>query len=140
MSLKEWLESHECYGLREVRVTIGRSTFEGVFYRQMMPGGWVNMRGDVVEPYEVEAFMLLGELPASYTRRKKTVYRLPGDERDWYVAGWVTTEVATDPRYADMHYDGRASFQLRPWAPKDGEAIDRHDRYERVEVRVLQEA
>lgn len=133
MTLREWLESFDCFDVTPVEVTIGRTMFEGCRYRQEMqpvPGA----RNQ--EPYVVEAIMLLGELPASYVRRKATAYRLPGDKRDWYVAAWTTETVARDPRYAQYHYGGQPSFQLRPWAHED--AIDKLERYayERVPVKL----
>jgi hypothetical protein len=137
MSLKEWLADY-CYGLREARITIGRTTYDAVFYRQMVdPKGMTNTRGDVIEPYEVEAVMLVGELPASYKRTSKTVFRFPGDERDWYVASWTTVETASDPKFAEFHYDKKATFQLRPWGVDSPIDVPYERPYDRVEAKVL---
>lgn len=126
MSLKEWLAQYNCVDLQEARIVIGRTSYEAVFYKQ--------------EP-EVEAVMLLGALPASYRRSRRTAYRFPGDERDWYVVSWTSREVATNPEFARYHYEGRESFQMRPWkVGEDGVQIDEYESYSRVKALVFQAA
>lgn len=149
-TLKEWLAEvgNEVYGLAEATVTIGRSTYEAVFYRQMVDRkGALNTRGEVIEPYEVEAVVLVGEPPSAYRRSSKTVFVLEGnvpgydfgaDGDYWYVVTWTRVEVANDPRFAAYHFDGKPTVQLRPWVRADlGEIDVPYERaYDRVKAQV----
>lgn len=97
MTLKEWLESHDCQDVKPIRVTIGSRTYEGASYS----------KGHVEA-----ALYLLGTLRNDY--KSNVVLTVEGDERDWYFASWVRTEIARDPRYAKFHYEGKAAFQIMP--------------------------
>jgi hypothetical protein len=138
VSLMEWFESHHGITHAEsVRVTIGRTTYDGVLYKQTMetPRN-THAYVDGEREYQREAIYLLGDLPAAYRRRKSTCFTITGDEREWYIGSWNTREVANDPEYAKFHYEGNAGFQLMPWTADS--KIDDHARtpYQRVAITV----
>jgi hypothetical protein len=133
MTLQEWLESHGCYDVSPVVLTIGRTTYEGCRYRKRIEA-LQNAR--TREPYVREAIYVLGGLPAAYRRSTKVAFRFTGDDRDWYVGGYVTEAVATSPDTERFHYEGYAAFQLFPWDASDGLQIDSFEEhpYRRIEV------
>lgn len=73
-------------------------------------------------------FYLLGAFPWSYERNRRTVFRLPSDERDWFVATY-SVENNTPPGYPFGEF-----FILAPWTA--GEPIDAHERTPRPRVRL----
>ena len=101
---------------RPVKVTIGRETFEGAFYRETLAHNG--------EPYTTEKLYLVGTFPASYRRRRKTSYCFPGDEREWYVACYSPEVIK--PEFAAFHPFGK-TFILAPWDVPSGEAIDKYE-------------
>lgn len=91
----------------DVRVKIDRSIYNAAEYKD---------NGQ-------DVLLVVGGLPSSKRRRNKTVYRFPGDTRDWYVACYATPK-CLQLEYAAFHPMG-ITFQLRPWDHK--ESIDHFD-------------
>ena len=116
-TLEQHLAQAGCIDIKPVRVRIGRQRYEGAFYRQIQaiaPGCRAYEEGQ--RSHVVEALYLVGPLPAAYRRSQRVAFRLPGDGRDWYVAGWYPADLPNE-----YHPLGRM-LTLRPWL--DGEPID----------------
>lgn len=105
-------------GARDVRpceVRIGRTVYEG--FRYTVPPEWEGSRVG-----EHRFYLLSDAIPASHGR---AVYRIEGDNADWYFGGYVTPESARDERYASFHPLG-AHFLLMRWDHEHlGERVDR---------------
>jgi hypothetical protein len=137
VELTEWLESHDCQDVKAVLVTIQGRTYHGASYTQAVDapkGSPAAMRGD--PPDTREALYVLGALPKCYVSRSKTVFVIPGDSREWYVAGYVR-QYDLLSEYAAYHPFG-AHFRLMPWVAPDGRKIDCGDEhpYTRVPITV----
>jgi len=137
MNLVEHLTGAGCTDIRPVAVAIGRTRYQGAFYRQIVavaPGCRAYDEGQ--RSHVVEALYLVGPLPAAYRRTRRTVFRLPGDGRDWYVAGYYPVDQPNE-----YHPLGRM-LQLRPWTDPSGRAIDAWSErpYPRVEAGVTPQA
>jgi hypothetical protein len=141
ITLAAWLESHRCYALQPVTVTIGQETYAGCSYRQDCnpPEGARSQ-----EPYTVEAIYLLGTLPSSYRRSSNVAYTRQDDTREWYIAGCWQGEPSpkgwawlTEERIREIHPFG-FYFLLHPWEVPDGSDIDRYETkpYRRVAITV----
>lgn len=142
MTLQEWLETTcGCREVIPVRVTIGRTVYEGCRYKQdrkASPGSRAARegRGDYVQ----EAIYLLGGLPASYRRSRRLAFVIDGDEREWFVASWVTAKTAGTGAFAKFHFEGNPAFQIMPWSA-DSQIDQYEDRpYERKQIEVLEAA
>lgn len=138
MNLCEWLKSLDCFDVSPVRVTIGKSTYEGAEYRQkrLHKGKPYSDSEDwiPIETYEVHALYLLGELPASYRRSSKTCYVRNGDGRDWFVAGYYDKADVNPLQPFGRH------FLLQPWTadlPIDQEEGKPRERM-RIDVQSLE--
>ena len=93
----EWLESLEdVTEVEPVTLTIGTQTWEGAVY---------TLRGQ-------RSYYLAGDLPKSYAGQR-TCYRLPGDDRDWYVACYMEADRLT-PEFKQHHSFG-ANWMMRCW-------------------------
>lgn len=94
-------------------VTIGRSTYIGAYYTDKQTGD--------------RCLYLLGERPPSSHRR--TVYRFPNDEGDWYLAGYID-QPRINSENRQYHPFG-PWFQIRRWPhEKLGHRIDHTERYD----------
>ncbi len=88
-TVSDWLNAHDRTSAGPVRVTIGRTTYVGAFYaqtRDISPGCRAYADGE--RTYRQSGYYLLGALPASYRRKRATVYADPADDRPCYVVGW----------------------------------------------------
>ncbi len=99
----QWLEGiSDVSEVRPVTLTIGRQVYHGARYIQR----------------DSEGFYLVGTLPASYLRRKHTVYRFADDPRDWYIGcywdGRPGQFPLTKAQLKKYHPFG-VSFNLFPW-------------------------
>ena len=118
-NLFDHLTEAKCYDVREVTVRIGRTTYQGAFYKQdrkVSPGCRAYDEGQ--RDYTIEGLEVIGELPASWVRSSRTVYRMAGDDRDWYVAGYYNRD---EPN--EWHPFGKM-FALQPWSVPGGTRID----------------
>jgi hypothetical protein len=136
--LQEWLEGCGCVCV-PVEVTIGRTTYEGVRYKQtrkVLEGCRAYTEGE--REYVQEALYLLGDLPATYRRSRRIAFLIDGEEHEWYLASWVTDATAKSERYGMFHFEGHAAFQIMPWSV--GGKIDEHEErpYRRVAIRVAE--
>lgn len=94
------------------------------------------------EEYTSQWVSLLGKLPASYKPKvrmgdhweQKIVYRFPGDDHDWYVAGYCQD---IKPQYAEFHQFG-PHWELSSWDSEP--AIDHYDADKRDRLAVTLEA
>jgi hypothetical protein len=107
-----------CSGVKPVKVSLGRATYEGAQYVDSNFG-------------TTPRLYLIGDLPKSYLRRRKTCYTFEGDSRDWYIAGYMTADRMTE-KFAPYHPCG-ANVLLCAWDSPQG-SIDSHEekRYTRV--------
>jgi hypothetical protein len=142
MTLRDWLiEKCGCYDVVEVEIEIKGRTWRGCRYKQdrNTPTGSRGMR-EGTGSYVREAIYLLGPLPPAFVRSRRTVFTIEGEPDEWYVISWVRADVATDPKFADMHFEGNEAFQIGPWR-FEGEKIDERERtpYQRVKA-TLREA
>lgn len=131
VTLEQHLGQAGCIDIKPVAVAIGRTRYEGAFYRQIQviaPGCPAYARGE--RSHVVEALYLVGPLPAAYRRSRCVAFRLPGDSRDWYVAGYYPSDLPNE------HHPLGRMLTLRPWL--DGEPIDawRPRPYRRVDATV----
>jgi hypothetical protein len=126
MELQRWLEQHGCQDVVPVEVTIKGTTYLGCRYQQARrhtPGTRAFREG--LRTYTQEAIYLLGKLPAVYVRSSRVVFVVEGDDREWFVASWVTQEVARSGEYAHAHFNGEATFQMMP-SVHEG-SLDEHE-------------
>jgi len=73
MNVVEWLEGFDTTSnVAPVTLTIGKATWQGAVYTE---AGRVS-------------YYLIGDRPASH-RRARVCYRLPDDERDWFIACYI---------------------------------------------------
>ena len=83
----------------KVKVIIGRTAYKGIRY-------WEGLRVEY-------RYILLGNLPASHGR---AYYRIPGDNRDWFIgAYWQEAENTENWRKYAPYNPGGKSFMLCPW-------------------------
>jgi hypothetical protein len=126
--LATWLSTRPSVTHAEpTTVTIGRTTYQGASYTTGR-GEWL---------------YLIGDIPASFKASRKVCFRIPGDDRDWYVAGWWQggdnvftgeTEEELRERYHPFGY----YVLLNAWDEDAlGETIDRHETtpYRRMNIR-----
>lgn len=146
--LTEWLvERCGCHDTYPVKVKIGRETFEGAHYaqtlpRESLPLSLVDTREPSHERYVRHALYLMGELPASYRRSRKTIYEFDltdaapfrGIGPEWYVASWATKDIATSEQYGRYHYGNGPHFLL---FPHNVPGFDDAEPYKRVEAKLL---
>lgn len=78
---------------------------------------------------------MIGDLPPAWRERKKTVFNIGRDLRDWYVAAHMSEPIAA--QYAEFHPMG-ANFILIPWEVPGGESIDKYEAkpYTRVKAQI----
>lgn len=76
----------------------------------------------------VQRLYLLGDLPACYRRSSRVVFRIPHDERDWFVATYSDAA----PSHPNRPPFG-PFFILHPWTAP--EPIDRYERTPRKRVK-----
>ncbi len=127
-SVAEWLHGLEgVFDAVPLSVQIGKAIYPAARYQQRLTApenseAW--RRGG--REYVREMIYCVGARPAAYVKSGNTCFRFIGDDRDWYIAGYVLKDVASDPRYAEFHPFGEA-FQLAPWSVPDGTAIDHYE-------------
>lgn len=97
-------------------VTIGRTTYHG--FRYEAPPGWGG------EPGEQRFYLLSNTPPPS---SKRCVYRIEGDEGDWFLGGWATPETTNNPRFREFHPFGPYFLLMRWPHERRGDRIDDHD-------------
>lgn len=125
MSLLEWLTSlPRVHKAEPVRVAIGSQTYEGVKYVEYLyyeKGMDIVRRGERKdgEQYTREVVYLLGDLPREYKRTTRIAFRLPEDQRDWYLACYH------DGRDAPNKPPFTPNFMLMPWDVD--QAIDHYE-------------
>ena len=114
MDMKAWLEGLGHTHVKAVTLRIGAETFSGCAYSNNHLDGH-------------EAMVLLGPLPTSYRRSHRTVYRMPGDTRDWFVACYSGSADITE------YQPWGRQFVLHPWTCDD--PIDRYEEkpYRRID-------
>ncbi len=111
-------------------ITIRRASYPAVLYtqdRDPLPGA----RNQ--NPYTMTAIYVLGDLPPAYNRRKSTAFRLPNDDKDWYIASYSTQEaLEKHPEY----YPFGSHFLLCPWEAEFPK-IDTYEKhtYQRVDIK-----
>ena len=121
-TLAEWLNTLETVQPRftvTTTVNLGKETFQGCSYR--------DTNGDT-------RLYLLGKLPKSYMRRRKTCYSVLAV--DWYVAGYTQGDIK--PEFQAYHPFGE-HFLLAMWDPK-GPAIDAHEVHKYTRLPLVAEA
>ncbi len=109
-----WLRSlKNTSRVRACRLTIGKQTWEGAAYH------------DDNFPDKDISFYFVGELPSAKRRRPKSAcFRLPDDERDWYVAAyWQEYK----EEFARFHKFG-INWMLSCWNLP--ERIDQYERWQ----------
>lgn len=116
----EWPGATE---IRACEVRIGRTTYEG--FRYTVPEGFGSTDGTPQPSWGEHRFYLLADrLPASSNR---AVYRMAGDDADWYFGGYVTRETAESEEFGQYHPLG-AHFLLMRWNHhRLGGRIDAYD-------------
>lgn len=99
----DWLRSEGIdSGASRIAVKIGRETYHGASYFESWKAQGLN--GPIL--------YLLGNVPPAYKRSRRICWRFPGEQQDWYLAGFADAAAAmTMPRF---HPFG-AWFQLRAW-------------------------
>lgn len=108
--------------VRPCTVKIGRTSYEGFAYN--VPEGFGTTDGTPQPSWGDQRFYLLGDLPPSAGR---AVYRIDGDDGDWYMGGYVTRETATSERYGKHHPLG-AHFLLMRWPHEQfGDRVDQYE-------------
>lgn len=108
--------------VRPCTVKIGRASYEGFAYD--VPEGFGSTDGTRQPSWGETRFYLLGDVPPSAER---AVYRIGGDEGDWFMGGNVTRETAASEQFGKYHPLG-AHFLLMRWPhERFGDRIDDHD-------------
>jgi hypothetical protein len=105
----DFLNARDRTSASPVTVRIGRTTYVGASYsqtRDVDPGCRAYEDGE--RTYVQSGYYLLGALPASWLRRKSTLY-VTSDDSGWFVGGWFGQDGETN----DWHPFGRM-FQLFP--------------------------
>jgi hypothetical protein len=105
----EWLDSLPDTRATPVLVTIGRTTYVGAHYvqnREPIAPYCQPARASDMKPYTARGYYLLGELPASYKRLKRTAYRVNAGR--YYVAAYWQDDVVT------KHHPFGRMFMLFP--------------------------
>lgn len=133
-----WLAStHHTRNVQPVRVTVNRGGKPAVFYGARYTQVGVYSRGMMAvthgdkqegDEYTDERIYLVGEVPkfAKETTRvfgeyeSKHVFRLPGDDADWYLACYAER---FEPWQAQYHPFG-LSWMLGRWNVPGGDPID----------------
>lgn len=117
MQLAEWLNSLP--GVSDaspVSLTMGKESWQGAVYTQ---------RGE-------RRYYLLGKLPLCYGRYPKTCFQFDGDNRDWYVAGYMQSFANLTEAQREYHPFGNHWLMLAWIAP--GKIDDHGPLYRRQRV------
>lgn len=130
--LATWLKGkNDAYDLKPLRLKIGKTEYEGCFYREIRT---FRPEGKIEEvDYVFTAIYVLGDLPKSYQRSRRECYQLSGGatlseaNEEWYIGsiGHGTTEFSPlGPR-----------FLLMPWTTGKIDQFE-ETKYRRVQVKV----
>lgn len=106
-------------GVIPITLSVRGRTWQGARYIQ---GGAVRL-------------YMIGDLPPAWRERKKTVFNIGRDLRDWYIAAHMSEPIPA--QYAEYHPLG-ASFILSAWEVPGGESIDKYEAkpYTRVKAQL----
>lgn len=119
--LADWLAAQDgITNVKQVCVHIGRKTWAGALYSRSNSPSTTGMLTSPRAKKSTDFLYLLGEPPVSYTNHKRAYYRLPGDSRDWYVAGYYSGLGLTEE-------EGKRFAPFNPFGPNTLLAAWDHD-------------
>ena len=127
--LRMWLEDRGCYDVVPINVVMNtpriHNEWTACIYNQdeyAPEGSEAWRRGN--QRYTRIGIYCLGELPNRYWR-EKICFRLPGDARVWFVAGYYQH---IKPEFQEFHPFG-AHFILMPWTSSLEDLTSTHEVY-----------
>jgi hypothetical protein len=121
-AVTEWLSAlPHVTSVKPVRVTIEGVTYAGARYTEQLTtpeGSDAYRRGE--RTYTREMIYLIGNLPRHYVKRSKAAYTMPGDSREWYIAGhWAGQHNQFNPNWETdktKYHPFGPNFILAPWS------------------------
>ncbi len=122
--LKTWLKNCRTKptNVRPVVLTIGDQTYDAAFYDD-----------SALTP--ATRLYVVGVRPPERVAGAKVCYRVPGDDRDWYVAAFIDE---VPDQFKEFHFEGAANFILCAWDVPKGDTIDQYEHrpYTRVTLKI----